>query len=94
MDLRDFQELMRRTYAERDAARGPDATFRWLVEEVGEVARAMRRGDPENLREEVGDALAWLTSLANLLGVDIADAAARYEHGCPKCGGMPCACPL
>ena len=54
----------------------------------------MRRGDPENLREEVGDALAWLTSLANLLGVDIADAAARYEHGCPKCGGMPCACPL
>ena len=31
MDLRDFQELMRRTYAERDAARGPDATFRWLV---------------------------------------------------------------
>ncbi|MDQ3991140.1 MAG: pyrophosphohydrolase, partial [Actinomycetota bacterium] len=35
---------------------------------------------------------AWLTSLANLLGVDLEAAAARYMDGCPKCGEIPCVC--
>ena len=51
MELSSFQELIRRTYLERDRARGVDGTFRWMVEEVGELARALRDGDPE--------ALAW-----------------------------------
>jgi NTP pyrophosphatase (non-canonical NTP hydrolase) len=36
--------------------------------------------------------LAWLGSLANLAGVDLEQAAARYANGCPKCGTIPCAC--
>lgn len=94
MQLTELQELMRRLYFERDRSRGADATFRWLVEETGEVARAMRHGDPEELRREMGDALAWLASLANLLGVDLEEAAQRYADGCPKCGATPCACAL
>ena len=31
--------MMRDTYVERDAARGRDATFRWLTEEVGGSSR-------------------------------------------------------
>jgi len=92
MDLRDLQTTLRETYLERDVARGRDGTFRWLTEEVGELARALRIGDRANLEHEFGDVLAWLTSLANLEGVDLADAARRYAQGCPRCRRLPCAC--
>ncbi len=92
MELGELQRGMRETYLERDAARGRDATFRWLTEEVGELARALRRDDRANLEHEFGDVLAWLTSLANLEGVDLEDAAARYATGCPRCGARPCTC--
>jgi NTP pyrophosphatase (non-canonical NTP hydrolase) len=94
MDLRELQTTMARTYLERDAGRGVDATFRWLTEEVGELARAIRKGDRPNLEHEFSDVLAWLTSLANLLEVDLATVMERYAAGCPKCGASPCTCPL
>lgn len=93
MELSDLQARMRTTYLERDAGRGVDATFRWLTEEVGELARAIRKGDRDNLTHEFGDVLAWTASLANLLEVDLEEAAARHADGCPKCGGSPCTCP-
>jgi NTP pyrophosphatase (non-canonical NTP hydrolase) len=92
MEISELQRTLRRTYFDRDAERGPDATFRWLTEEVGELARALRGGDPEALVHEFGDVLAWLASLANLTGVDLEQAAARYANGCPKCGSTPCMC--
>jgi NTP pyrophosphatase (non-canonical NTP hydrolase) len=94
VELNELQARMRATYLERDAARGVDATFRWLTEEVGELARAIRRDDRENLTHEFGDVLAWTASLANLLEVDLEEAAARYADGCPKCGASPCICPM
>ena len=94
MELSELQEQMGRLYLERDRSRGTDATFRWLAEEVGELARALRRRDPAQLEHEFSDVLAWLASLANLLEVDLERAAARYANGCPKCGLTPCACPL
>jgi len=93
VEIGEFQERLRRTYEARDRARGRDATFLWLVEEVGELSRAVRRGDPANLRHEFSDALAWLVSLATLEGVDMEKAAARYAKGCPRCGKSPCRCP-
>jgi NTP pyrophosphatase (non-canonical NTP hydrolase) len=92
MEIADFQDLMRRTYLDRDAARGTDGTFRRLVEEIGEVARTLRHEDPDRRQAELGDALAWLASLANLAEVDLSRAAERYATGCPKCGRVPCAC--
>jgi NTP pyrophosphatase (non-canonical NTP hydrolase) len=94
VELSELQEQMRRLYVERDRSRGTDATFRWLTEEMGELARALRRGDPGQLEHEFSDVLAWLASLANLLEVDLERAAARYADGCPKCGQTPCTCPL
>ena len=64
-----------------------------MTEEVGELARALRTGDRQNLEQEFSDVLAWLGSLANLLEVDLEAAAARFASGCPKCGGTPCECP-
>jgi NTP pyrophosphatase (non-canonical NTP hydrolase) len=92
MDLSELQAAMRATYGSRDAARGPDATFRWLIEEVGELARALRNEDRANLELEFSDVLAWLASLANLEGVDLETVMARYADGCPKCGSSPCGC--
>ncbi len=92
MHLREFQSRVSAIYGARDRERGQDGTFRWLVEEVGELARALRDGSPESLREEVSDVLAWTTSVATLCGVDIEQAAARYAHECPKCQQLPCAC--
>jgi NTP pyrophosphatase (non-canonical NTP hydrolase) len=94
MDIGELQSTLRATYLVRDAERGPDATFRWLTEEVGELARALRKGDRENLVLEFSDVVAWLGSLANLLDVDLDAAASRYAKGCPKCGASPCTCPL
>ena len=36
--------------------------------------------------------LAWLASLANQVGIDLAAAADRYAGGCPRCASAPCAC--
>ena len=93
MQIAELQDMLRRTYFERDSTRGADGVFRWMVEEVGEVAHAMRTPeDHEALELEFSDVLAWLTSLANLLDVDLERAASRYANGCPKCGAIPCAC--
>ena len=92
LGIGEFQQRIRNIYFERDNARGAAETFRWLIEEVGELARAMRGTDPDNLREEFGDVLAWVVSLASIPGVDMEQAAAKYNRGCPKCGETPCAC--
>jgi NTP pyrophosphatase (non-canonical NTP hydrolase) len=92
MEISELQAALRRTYYQRDARRGRDATFRWLTEEVGELAKALRRGDHAELELEFSDVLAWLASLANLSGVDLEEAMARYADGCPKCGRSPCTC--
>ena len=79
-------------YGERDRARGVTATVAWLAEEMGELARAVRKGTAHEQAHELGDVLAWLASLANQLGIELDEAVARYVDGCPKCGGNPCAC--
>ncbi len=92
MDLHELQTTMATTYLARDQRRGTDATFRWLTEEVGELARAIRKGDRANLELEFSDVLAWTVSLANLLDVDLEQVMDRYARGCPKCGASPCVC--
>lgn len=93
--LADFQELIRRMYTAKDEARGVDGTFMWLMEEVGELAAALREGTHEELAAEFADVLAWLVTIANVSGVDLQAAVlAKYGHGCPGCGEMVCRCDL
>jgi len=92
VDLTRLQTTMARTYGERDAARGVPATVAWLAEEVGELAKAARKGDRDEQLHELGDVLAWLASLANQLGLSLDEAVARYADACPKCGQSPCGC--
>ena len=93
MDLEEFQRLIDATFGERDRARGVPSSVAWLAEEVGELAQAVRKGTHDQQVHEFADVLAWLTSLANQLGVDLSEAAQRYADGCPRCGSIPCTCP-
>jgi NTP pyrophosphatase (non-canonical NTP hydrolase) len=92
LGIRDLQATIRATYGDRDRRRGTDAALGWFVEEVGELSRAIRRQGHDQRVVEFADVLAWLVTLADLSGVDLADAATRYADGCPRCGGRPCTC--
>ena len=91
--LAGFQQLIRDMYHEKDVARGIDGTFMWLMEEVGELASALRNGTHEERLGEFADVLAWLTTSANVAGIDLTEAVARkYGAGCPGCGQFLCTC--
>ncbi len=92
VELGAWQQLMEDTYGERDRGRGIPASVAWLAEEVGEFARAARKGTREEQLDELADVLAWLASIANQLGLPLEEAAERYAGGCPKCGDKPCSC--
>ncbi len=94
LTLAEFQSLIRERYYATDAARGAAGTFLWFMEEVGELATALQenqggptQGSPaqrDNLEEEFADVLAWLTTLANITGVDLEHALRKYT----KSGGV------
>ncbi|MBE6428564.1 MAG: nucleotide pyrophosphohydrolase [Planctomycetaceae bacterium] len=94
VSIHDFQQLIREMYYEKDAARGAEATFLWLMEEVGELAAALREGTKEDLALEFADVLAWLATIANVKEIDLTAAVrAKYGDGCPGCGQFVCVCP-
>ena len=93
MTIAEFQDVIRRTYFDRDFARGFEKDALWFVEEVGELAEAIRKGDRVGMEGEMADVLAWLVTLANLAGIDLERAAlAKYGKGCPRCRSIPCGC--
>ena len=93
--LGELQQLIRNMYLEKDIARGVDGTFMWLMEEVGELAAALREGSHEDRMEEFADVLAWLSTIANVVGVDLSEAVTRkYGSGCPGCGQLVCGCDI
>jgi len=93
LTLPALQRMILQMYGTKDAARGDAATFLWLTEEFGELATAVRAGDPEELAAEMADVLAWLATLANIRGVDLGAAVVRkYGSGCPGCHRSPCEC--
>jgi len=83
MEIREFQQLMDTLYGAQDRERGMPSTVAWLCEEVGELAQAVRKGTHEQQLHELGDVLAWLSSLANQLDLSLEDAAARYVNDPP-----------
>ncbi|MCC4765774.1 nucleotide pyrophosphohydrolase [Methanosarcina sp. DH1] len=93
MEISEFQKLMSEMYAHNDRKRGGKATMLWLVEEIGELAEAIRREEPENIEEELADCFAWIGALANLYGVNLEEAfLKKYPGMCPTCKRKPCIC--
>jgi NTP pyrophosphatase (non-canonical NTP hydrolase) len=93
--LGQLQQIIRDTFDAKDRQRGVDGSFMWLMEEIGELAAALRGGTTEEQAAEFADVLAWLATLANTVGIDLeAGAEAKYGGGCPRCGQIPCRCDL
>jgi NTP pyrophosphatase (non-canonical NTP hydrolase) len=92
-DLRAFQARIARTFGAKDAERGIAGTYMYFIEEVGELAEALREPDKQDLAGEFADVQAWLVSLAHLAGVDLATVtAAKYPETCQRCTQSPCVC--
>lgn len=51
VSIKQFQNLIRKMYFEKDAARGIPATFMWLTEEIGELSTALR--ETEHLAQQL-----------------------------------------
>lgn len=101
LTLTEVQRLIDQMYGSKDAARGIPGTFMWLMEEVGELATALREEPPgqakasDALASEFADVLAWLATIANVANVDLAQAfCEKYAKGCPGCGQRICTCAL
>ena len=93
MHIREFQNMMRQLYFDRDSDRGTEGTLDWLVDEVEELREALKEGDTKAIEEEFADVLAWLASLANVVNINLEKAAlSKYNNKCPKCGLSPCEC--
>jgi NTP pyrophosphatase (non-canonical NTP hydrolase) len=93
MTLDELQALIQTMYSEKDEARGVEGTFMWLMEEVGELAAALRESSKEEIAKEFADVLAWLATIANVAGIRLSDAVdLKYGTGCPGCGKMVCEC--
>lgn len=94
VSLSEFQQLIKAMYFEKDVARGIDGTFMWFMEEIGELASALRDGTQEERMGEFADVLAWLATIANVAEIDLSEAVRRkYGEGCPGCGRLVCTCP-
>src|SRR5438046_9095406 len=95
LSLSDLQSLIRKMYSSKDEVRGIDGTFMWLMEEVGELAAALREGTPAEQAREFADVLAWLATIANVAGIALEQAVLEeYGGGCPGCGHVGCRCVL
>jgi NTP pyrophosphatase (non-canonical NTP hydrolase) len=91
--IHEFQEMMKRLYFHRDSERGVKGTYDWLVDEIGELGEALEGKDREAVGKEFADVIAWLASLANVIGIDLESAAvSKYSGKCPKCQRSPCQC--
>ncbi|MBY9018855.1 MAG: nucleotide pyrophosphohydrolase [Candidatus Lokiarchaeota archaeon] len=95
MKISEFQELIRNLYFKKDSKRGINNTFIWLIEEIGELATLLNEKliDPAKISEELADIIAWTTSIANLMEIDLEKALAfKYPDKCKKCNANPCHC--
>jgi NTP pyrophosphatase (non-canonical NTP hydrolase) len=93
LTVAEVQAQIRAAYGAKDGDRGAEGTFMWFMEEVGELAGALRGGTNEDRSGEFADVLAWLATLANIAGIDLEAAfQSKYGGGCPGCSQTPCAC--
>lgn len=75
--IRKLQDAADKIYGRLPA----DQAFQWFIEEIGELARALRRADRANTHEELGQIFAWVLCLGNILQIDLASS---LEHAFGK----------
>jgi NTP pyrophosphatase (non-canonical NTP hydrolase) len=87
--------MMYKLYYHKDSKRGALGTYERLLDEMKELGEALNLKDKEVIENEFADVIAWLASLANVVGIPLESATVKkYNWRCPKCQQSPCQCPL
>lgn len=93
----DWQRLFHKLYGKANADQTLEQIGYHLVEEVGEVARALRHGNKVNLREEMADVVAWSFAVVIKSGEMVGSELRldeilwdRYPNQCSYCASNPC----
>ena len=93
MEIKEFQDRIKKNFFHKDSRRGPEKTYLWLMEEIGELSQAILENDKQNIAEELSDVAAWIFSLANIYGIDLDSAMQdKYPDTCKVCHSSPCIC--
>lgn len=91
--MNEDQVIIDKIYGKRDRKRGLLKTYLWFVEEVGELAESIRKGEREAIEEEIADVYAWLLSICNILEIDVREVfRKKYNFICPRCKREICMC--
>lgn len=69
-----LQQDLAARFAARDKESGASFLALVLMEEVGELAEAIRRGEREHAQKECADVAFMAYAIANVLGVDLEEA--------------------
>ena len=92
MNISDAQELIVKAYGAKDRQRGTPGTYMYLVEEIGELATALREETKEQRASELADVLAWTFSIAGLEGINLEAAFREKYSSCRGCDKDVCEC--
>ena len=94
--LHEWQVLFNELYREKNEREGLRGVDIWLhvMEEAGEVAKALRKEDYSQLSKDLPDVFAWLCTFANFQNIDLEEAIwNRFPGRCPYClEPMNCVC--
>lgn len=71
MEISEFQKLMKEKIGVEDREMGSLFLFSVLVEEIGELAKAIRCKNEELIGEELADVVFCVTSLANICNQEL-----------------------
>ena len=71
MQISEFQTLMKNKLSDKDKQMGSAFLLNVLIEEVGELARALRKKTQIEIAEEIGDVIFSTVSIANVFDIQI-----------------------
>jgi len=71
MEISEFQRLMRNKLSDKDRQMGSAFLMNVLMEEVGELSRAIRKKTRTRVAEEIADVIFSTISIANLFDIQI-----------------------
>jgi len=71
MHISEFQRLIKEKLYEKDKKMGAIFLLSVLMEEIGELSRAIRKKSKKEIGEEISDVYFTLISIANVLDIEI-----------------------
>lgn len=91
--LREWQSMFKRIYGNINRLESKKRLWFHFMEEIGEISKALRHGNKEELEAECADALAWLLPFCTKLELDIDELVwKRFPWECDVCHKQKCEC--